>query len=128
MELPEALPKELEDVRNLLTPKGLWRNFHGYAYDVWEIKVSNLLKLQYLWHCIVEEDSRDPNSFKFLNEFQKERRQVVALCLIQKSIDYSLFHYIVEVDTPKKTWNILKEVFSDEPVLEESDFASHMKH
>ena len=81
-----------------------------------------------MWYFIVEEDPRDPDSFKALTEFQKERRQVVALCLIQDSINYSLFHYIVEVDTPKRAWNILKEVFSDELVVEESDFASHTKH
>ena len=60
--------------------------------------------------------------------FQKERRQAVALCLIQESIDYSLFHYIVEVETPIKASNILKKVFSEEPVVEESDFASRAKH
>ena len=60
--------------------------------------------------------------------FQKERRQVVALCLIQESIDYSLFHYIVEVETPIKASNILKKVFSEEPVVEESDFASRAKY
>ena len=49
---------------------------------------------------IVEQDPRDPYSFKALTEFQKERRKVVSLCLIQDGIDYSLFHYIVEVDTP----------------------------
>ena len=92
------------------------------------VKVSNLLKLQDLWHFIVEEDPRDPYSFKDLTEFQKETRQVVALCLIQDNIDYSLFHYIVEADTPKREWNILKVVFSEELVVEESDFASHAKH
>ena len=59
MELREALPKEIEDVRNLLTPKGLWHTFDGDDYDVWAIKVSNLLKLQDMWHFIVEEDHRD---------------------------------------------------------------------
>ena len=44
----------------------------------------------------------------------------MALCLIQDSIDYSLFHYIVEADTPKKAWDTLKEVFSEEPTVEES--------
>ena len=87
-----------------------------------------MLKLQDLWHFIVEEDPRDPDSFKALTKFHKERSQVVSLCLIQDSIDYSLFHYIVEVDAPKSAWNIIKEVFSEEPVVEESDFASHAKH
>ena len=100
MELPEALPEEIEEVRNLLTLERLWKTFNGDDYDVWAVKVSNLLRSHNLWHFIVEEDLRDPYSFKALIEFQKERRQVVALCLIQKSIDYSLFHYIVEVDTP----------------------------
>ena len=128
MVLPKALPKEFEEVRNILAPKGLWKTFHGDEYDVWEVKVGNLLKLQDLWHFIVEEDPRDSESFKSLTEFQKERKQVVALCLIQDIIDYSLFHYIVEADTPKRACNILKEVFSEEPVVEESDFASHAKH
>ena len=44
MELPEALPKELEEVINLLTPKGVWKIFDGDDYDVWVVKVSNLLK------------------------------------------------------------------------------------
>ena len=43
-----------------------------------------------------------------LTEFEKERRQIVALCLIQDSIDYFLFHYIVEADAPKRAWNILE--------------------
>ena len=58
----------------MLTPKGLWQTFDGDDYDVWAVKVSNLLKLQDLWHFIVEEDPRDPDSLKALNEFQKERR------------------------------------------------------
>ena len=81
-----------------------------------------------MWHFIVEEDHKDPVSYKALTEFQKERRQVVSLCLIQDSIDYSLFHYIVEADTPKRAWNILKEVFSEIQVVEESNLASHAKH
>ena len=87
-----------------------------------------MLKLQDLWHFIVEEDPRDPDSFKALNGFQKERRQVVSLCLIQNNIDYSLFHYIVEANTPKRAWGILKEAFSEELNVEEDDFASHAKH
>ena len=128
MELPGAPPEEIKEVRNLLTREGLWQTFDGDDYDVWEVKVSNLLKLQDLRHFIVEEDPRDPDSFNSMTEFQKERRQVVALHLIQDSIDYSLFHYIIEVDTPKRAWNIQKEVFSKERVVEESDFASHKKH
>ena len=54
--------------------------------------------------------------------------KVVALCLIQDSIDYFLFHYIVEADTPKRAWNILKEVFNEEPVVEEDGFESQAKH
>ena len=46
------------------------------------IKVINLLKLQDLWHFIVEEDPVDLEKFNVLTEFEKERRQVVALCLI----------------------------------------------
>ena len=57
--LSEAVPKEFEEVRNLLTPKGLWQTFRGDGYDVWEVKVSNLLKLQDMWHFIVEEDPKD---------------------------------------------------------------------
>ena len=72
-----------------------------------------------MWHFIVEEDPRDSKKIKALTKFQKERMQVVALCLIQDSIDYSLIHYIVEADTPKITWNILKVVFSEEPIVEE---------
>ena len=57
-----------------------------------------------------------------------QRKQVISLCLIHGSIDYSLFHYIVEVDTPKRAWNIRKEVFSDEPAVEECDCVSHANH
>ena len=67
-----------------------------------------MLKLQDLWHFIAEEDPIDLYSFKTLTEFQKERRQVVSLCLIQDNIDDSLFHYVTEVDTPKRAWNIQK--------------------
>ena len=81
-----------------------------------------------MWHFIVEEDPRDPYSFKALIEFQKERMKVVSLCIMQESIYYSLFHYFVEADTPKSAWNILKEVFSEELAIEEDDFASHPKH
>ena len=63
-----------------------------------------------------------------MTEFEKEKRQVVALCLIQDSIDYSLFHYIVEADTPKRAWDTLKEVFSEESTIEEDDFVSQAKH
>ena len=57
-----------------------------------------------------------------------QRKQVISLCLIHGSIDYSLFYYIVEVDTPKRAWDILKEVFSEEYVVEEDEFASQEKH
>ena len=124
----EDSQEEFEEVINNLTPEGLWQNFNGDEYDVWALKVSNLLKLQDMWHFIVEEDPRDPDSFKALTKFQKERRQVVSLCLIHDSIDYSLFHYIVETDAPKRAWNILKEVFSEELVVEESDFENHAKN
>ena len=103
-----VLPEEYEEVRNILTPEGLWQTFNGDEYDAWAIKVINLLKLQDLWHFIVEEDPIDPEKFNALTEFEKERRQVVALCLIQDNIDYSLFQYIVEADTPKRAWDILK--------------------
>ena len=81
-----------------------------------------------MWNFIAEEDPRDPYSFKALTKFQKERKQVVVLSLIQDSIDYSIFHYIEEADTPKRAWDILKEVFSEEPTTEDDDFASHAKH
>ena len=77
MELLEALPKQIEEVRNLFTREGLWKTFDGDDYDVWVVKVSNLLKLQDLWHFIVEEDPRDPDSFKSLNGFQKERKKLL---------------------------------------------------
>ena len=102
MVLPKAVPEEFEEVRNILTPQGLWQSFNANEYDVWAIKVINVLKLQYLWHFIVEEDLIDPEKFNALTEFEKERKQVVALCLIQDSIDNSLFHYIVEAVTPKR--------------------------
>ena len=59
MVLLEALPQEYEEVRNILTPEGLWQTFNGDEYDAWAIKVINLLKLQDLWHLIVEEDPID---------------------------------------------------------------------
>ena len=83
-----------------------------------------MLKLQDLWHFIIEEDPVDPEKCNALTEFEKERRQIVALTLIQDSIDYSLFHYIVEVDTLKRAWDTLKGVFSEEPTIEEDDFVS----
>ena len=61
-------------------------------------------------------------------KFEKERRQVIALCLIQDSIDYSLFHCIVEADTPKRAWDTLKEVFSEQLTTEEDDFVSQAEH
>ena len=61
-------------------------------------------------------------------QFEKERRQIVSLCLIQDNIDYSLFHYIVEDDTPKRAWDTLKEVFSEEPTVQEDDFVSEAEH
>ena len=63
-----------------------------------------------------------------MNDFQNERRQVVSLCLIQDNIDYFLFHYIVEADTPKRACDTLKEVFSEEPTVEEDDFVIHVEH
>ena len=44
------------------------------------------------------------------------------------NINYSLFHYIVEADTPKRAWDTLKEVFIEEPTVEEYDFVSRAKH
>ena len=81
-----------------------------------------------MWNFVVEGDPIDPEAFKALTEFQKDRRKVISLSLIQDSIDYSIFHYIAEAYTPKRAWDILKEVFSEELVVEEGDFASHAKH
>ena len=89
------------------------------------MEVRCLLRSQYLWHFIAEEDAIDPKSFK---AFQNDKIQVIALSLIQNSIDYSIFHYIVEADTPKRAWDILKEVFSEEVTIEEYDVSSHIKH
>ena len=47
------------------------------------------------------------------------------MSLIQDNIDYSLFHYIVEADTPKRAWNILKEVFNEHPVVQQWLLKSH---
>ena len=102
MELPEALNEEFEEVRNLLTQKGLWHTFAGDNYDQWAMEVINLLRSQYLCHFLIEEDPIDPYAFKALYEFQKDKRQVVSLSLIQDNIEYSIFHYIVEDDTPKR--------------------------
>ena len=74
-----------------------------------------------MWHFIAEEDPIDPKKINALIEFKKERRKVVALCLIQDSIDYSIFHYIVEADTPKRARDTLKEVFSEESHSEVED-------
>ena len=71
MELLEVLPEEIEEARNILKPEGLWQTFDGDDYDVWAVKVSNLLKLQDMWHFIIKEYPRDPDSFKSLTEFQK---------------------------------------------------------
>ena len=81
-----------------------------------------------MWHFTAEEDPLDPETFNSLTEFNKERRKVVALCLVQDNIDYSLLHYIVEADTPKRAWDTLKEVFIEEPTIEEDDFVSQEKH
>ena len=102
MVLPEALREEYEEVRNILTPKGLWQTFNGDEYGAWANKVINLLKLQDLWYFIVEGDPIDLETFKALIEFQKERREVVPLSLIQDNIDYSIFHHIAEAYTPKR--------------------------
>ena len=115
MVLLETVVEEFEEARNILTPQGLWQSFDGDEYDVCVIKVINVLKLQDLWHFIVEEDPIDPENFNALTEFEKERRKIVSLTLIQDIIDDSLFHYIVEVDTPKRAWDTLKEAFSEEP-------------
>ena len=71
MVLPEALPEEYEEVRNPLTPEGLWQTFNGDEYDAWSIKLINLLKVQDLWHFIVEEDPIDLEKFNDLTEFKK---------------------------------------------------------
>ena len=71
MELPEALPEELEEVRNLLTPEGLCHIFDGGNYDRWELKVRILLRSQYLWNLLVEEDPIDPETFNALRKFKK---------------------------------------------------------
>ena len=69
MVLLETVLEEFEEARNILTPQGLWQSFNGDEYDVWEIKVINVLKLQDLWHFIVEEDPIDPETFNTLIEF-----------------------------------------------------------
>ena len=69
MVLPEAVPEEFEEIRNILTPQGLWQSFIGDEYDVWEIKVINVLKLQDLWHFIAEEDPIDTKKFNALIEY-----------------------------------------------------------
>ena len=71
MVVPEAVPKEYEEVRNILKPQGLWQSFNGDEYDAWVFKVINILKLQDLWHFIVEEDPIDPEKFNALKEFEK---------------------------------------------------------
>ena len=48
------------------TPEGLWQTSNGDEYDAWAIKVINLLKLQDLWHFIVEEDPIDLKKFNAL--------------------------------------------------------------
>ena len=72
-----------------------------------EIKVISVLKSQDLWHFIDEEDPIYQEKFNALTELKNERRKIVAFSLIQDSIDYSLFHYIVDTDTPTRVWNIL---------------------
>ena len=71
MVLPEVVPEEYQEVRNILTPQGLWQSFNGDEYDVWALKIINVFKLQDLWHFIVEEDSIDPEKFNALKEFEK---------------------------------------------------------
>ena len=58
------------------------------------IQVRNLLRSHDLWHFLVEDNLIDLETFNALTEFEKERRQVVSLSLIQDSIGYSIFHYI----------------------------------
>ena len=69
MELPEALNEEFEEVRNLLTQKGLWHTFVGDNYDQWDMEVRSLLRSQDLWHFLVEEHPIDPDAFKAMSEF-----------------------------------------------------------
>ena len=96
------------------------RTFDGDNYDIWVMEVRSLLRSQNWWHFLVEEDPNDPDAFKALSDFQKDRSQVVSLSLIQGNIYYSIFHYIAEAYTPKRAWDILKEVFSEkEEILED---------
>ena len=104
-------------MRNLLTLEGLWQTFDGDNYDQWAMEVINLLRSQDFCHFLIEEDPIDPYAFKALSEFQKDRRKVVSLSIIQDNIEYSIFHYIAEDDTPKRAWDTLKEVFSEEPTV-----------
>ena len=53
MELREALLEEIEEVRNLLTLRRFMAYLDRDEYAVREIKVSNLLKLQDLWHFML---------------------------------------------------------------------------
>ena len=76
MVLLEAVPEEYEEVKNILTPQGLWQSFNGDEYDVCVIKVNNVLKLQDLWHFIVEEDFIDP---KILILWQNSKKKEVKL-------------------------------------------------
>ena len=68
----------------MLTPKGLLKTFGGDDYDVWAIKVSNLLKLQDLWHFIVKEDPRDPDSFKALMCSKKKEGKLLPYVSYKK--------------------------------------------
>lgn len=133
----EELPEEIEEVRNLLTSIGSWQTFDGDNYDLWSLKIRDLLRSQDLWHFVAEVDPNDLVSFQNLIEYQKERRQVVALSIIQNGIDYSIFHNISDASTPKEAWDILKAEFNkEEPEENEAefseeepvDFASHAKH
>ena len=71
MVLPQALLEEFEEVKNILTLECLWQTFNRHEYDKWEIKVINLLKLQDLWHIIIEENPIDLEKFNALTEFEK---------------------------------------------------------
>ena len=73
MVLPEADPKEYEQVRNILTLEGLWQTFNGDEYDAWVVKVINVLKLQDLWHFIAEEDLIDPESCGLMSHTRQYR-------------------------------------------------------
>ena len=88
--------------------------FNGQNYQIWAIKMKSYLEASDLWEVVQEEQPPlpdDPTRAQMREHRDERKKRCKALTCIHTTVSDEVFTRIMACDTPKRTWDTLREAF-----------------